>query len=272
MAFSGYSINGISLNDRTRGWSNLRSGTNTQGGITNALNKVPRPGRPGYNPGPKTFSEQIVVFVVRCSRASLESLLNLCAAATILTQTDDPTKELRVELASAIPNGDEPMDRSFDVTVTLSAYDGVWRDVANTDIGPVTIASPTQALTMLTGIGAPVSDMSIFIRGIFGQFTLTDSGGSFLKTTRAWTAGTATNGLLYVGLTGQAFLANESSPFVPVSDASQYIDTSGNGGFQLTPQLVSGNPTNRQVGLSLVTLTQTSTTLRVRAKRAFRMN
>lgn len=266
-----YSINGISIHDATRGWRVLRAGTNTQGGITNALSKTPAPGRNGYVPSPHTFSEQIIVFVVRVTRASLDSLLTLCAAATILSLTSDATKEMRVELSSAIPSGDAPFDAEFDVTVTLSAYEGVWRDVTTVTVGPTTIATPTQTLTMLSDISAPVSDMNIFLRGVFGQFTLVDSGGSWLKTTQAW-SGLSTTGLLYVGSTGQAFLANESSPWTPVSDMSQFVDVSGNGGFKLTPSMVSGNPAVRQVSLSLTTLTQTSTTLRVQAKRAYRMN
>lgn len=271
MTFAGYSINGIALHNSARGWRLLRAGTNTQGGITNALNKVPFPGRNGYLPAPKTFSEQIIVFVVRTPRAALEDLLVLAAAATSLTRTDDATKEMLVELSSAIPSGDEPLDGAFDVSITLSAYQGVWRDVADTTEGPVTIASPSQVITVMAGNGAPVVDASVFIRGVFGDFTLTDSAGSFLKTAKSW-PGSSTTGLLYVGSTQQAFVANESSPWVPVSDASQYIDVSGNGGFRMTSQMVSGNPSSTQVSLTLVTLTQTSVTLRVKGKRSYRMN
>lgn len=266
-----YSLNGISLQDQTRGWRILRDGTSTQLGITKTLNKVPSPGRPGYRPGPSTYTEQIVVFLIRCTRAGLEPLLTLCEAATSLTRTDDPTKELYVELASSPATSDAPFDGMFDVTITLSAYEGVWRDVDAVTVGPTAITSPVQTFDILTGLSAPVFDADIFIRGVFGQFTLTDSGGSFLKTTKAWT-GSSSTGLLYSGSTNQAFLANESSPWTPVQDMSQYIDVSGNGGFRLTPKMVSGNPSVREVELSLTTLSQTSTTLRVRAKRAYRMN
>lgn len=271
MAFSGYSINGIALHDQTRGWKILRDGTSTQGGITRTLGKAPSPGRPGYTPAPSTYTEQAIIFVVRCTRAGLEPLLALCDAAYSLTRTDDPTKEAYVELASALPTSDAPMDGMFDVAITLIAYEGVWRDVSAVTAGPTTVGSPIQTFVMLSGLSAPIFNEQIFLRGVFGQFTLVDSGGSFLKTTRAW-PGSSSTGLLFVGATNQAFLANESNPWVPVSDASQYIDVSGNGGFRLTPQMVSGNPFIRQVSLSLTTLSQTSTTLRVQAKRTYRMN
>lgn len=276
MPFTGYSLNDIPLHDQARGWKILRDGTSTQGGITNSLNKVSLPGRPGYNPAPSTYTEQAVILTLRCTRAGLEPLLVLCAAATELKRTDDATKVARVQLASAIPTSDAPLDSMFDVTITLIIPDGAWRDV---DFAPtvsdgtqaIAITTPTQAITALSGLAAPVFDALVFVRGVFGQFTLTDSGGSFLKTTRSW-PGTATTGLLYNGLTNQAFFANDATPFVPVSDASQYIDVSGNGGFRLTPSLVSGNPAVRQVSLSIVTLSQTSTAFRIRAKRAYRMN
>jgi hypothetical protein len=266
-----YSINGRTLHEGHAGWRILRSGTNTQGGISNTLNKVPAPGRNGYVPAPHTFTEQIVVFVVRTPRERLDELLALCASATTLTRTADATKMLRVELASAIPAGAAPFDATFDVAITLSAYEGVWRDTDLVTVGPVTVASPSQTLYMLNDLSAPILDHDIFLRGVFGQMVLLDSGGSWLKTARAW-PGSSTTGLLFVSSSKQAFVANESSPWVPVSDASQYVDVSGNGGFQLTPELVSGNPADRRVKLTLTTLTQTSTTIRVRARRSYRMN
>ena len=273
-----YSINGIPLHDALRGWRVLRAGTNTQGGITKTVGKVPSPGRPGYTPSPNTFTEQMIIFNMRVTRASLESLLMLCDAATTLTRTDDPTKFAAVELSSAIPSSDAPLDAMFDVTITLIAYQGLWRDVtfpagaAGADgVSPIAITTPVQSIIVMNDLSGPIFDGSLFLRGVFGQFTLTDSGGSSLKTTRVW-PGTASNGLLFFGSTNQAFFANETDPFTPLTDASQYIDVSGNGGFRMTPKMVSGNPAVRRVELSLTTLTQTSTTLRLKAKRAYRMN
>lgn len=267
-----YSLNGKALNEGHSGWHILRDGTNTQGGITNSITKVGAPNRPGYTPAPTTYTEQLLIFKVRTPLARLEELLALCAAATSLTRTADSSKEAYVEPVSAIPTSDEPWDAWQDVTITLSVYQGVWRDVTTVVEGPTDITTPTQAFTgLFDDLSAPIFDADIFIRGVFGEFTLTDSGGSWLKTTRAW-PGSGSSGLLFIGSTRQAFTAVESDPWTPVSDASQYIDESANGGFRLTPKLVSGNPADREVQLSLTTLTQTSTTLRVRAKRAYRMN
>jgi hypothetical protein len=158
-----------------------------------------------------------------------------------------------------------------DVTITLSAYQGVWRDKDKVTVGPVDITTPVQALNVLSGMSAPVYDGEIFLRGVFGDFTLVDTAsGSWLKTARAW-PGSSSTGLLYIGATQQAFSANESNPWVPVADMSGYIDVSPNGGFRMSPVFVGGDPADRRVELSLTTITQTSTTLRVRAKRAYRM-
>jgi len=266
-----YNLNGIALHDATRGWRIMRGGTNTKIGITNSLTQVAAPGRNGYRPAPHTFREQMFVFVVRTTLEGLEPLLALCAAAHTLTRTDDATRMARVELASAMPSSDAPRDSMQDVAITFVAYEGVWRDVNAPTASPIGVTSPVQTITMLSDLSAPIDDADIFIRGVFGQFTLLDSGGSWLKTTMSW-PGSSSTGLLYAGSTGQAFLANESSPWVPVTDRSQYVDVSGNGGLKLTPNLVSGNPAVREVSFKLTTLSQTSTTIRVRAKRAYRMN
>lgn len=266
-----YSLNGVSLNEGHTGWRILRPGTNTQGGINNALVQSRVPNRPGYKPGPHTFSEAMVALTVRTPRARLEELLNLVDAATILTRTADPTKQAYIEVANASVNGDEPLDGAFDVTITLVIFDGVWRDTDPVIFGAASVTSPVQNFELLVGIGAPVFDADIFLRGVFGEFTLRDAGGSHLKTVRAW-PGSSSTGILWIGSTQQAFLAAEANPWVPVSDASQYVDQSGNGGFRITPRLVSGNPANRRAELELTTLSQTSTTLRVRAKRSYRVN
>ena len=266
-----YMINGVSIHEGHTGWRVLRSGTNTQGGITNNLIKVSTPNRPGYSQAPSTFAEQVIVLVVRTPRNRLDELLALCAEAKTLTLNDDPLRVLNVELASAIPAGEAPFDSLFDVTVTLSAYEGVWRDRDLQAVGPTDVTAPVQNFSILPGISAPVFDGDFFLRGVFGEFTLLDvASGSWVKTIRAW-PGTASTGLLYVGSTQQAFSANESNPWVPVSDMSNYIDVSGNGGFRMSPMLVSGNPKNREVQLKLTTLSQTNTTLRIRARRAYRM-
>ena len=110
--------------------------------------------------------------------------------------------------------------------------------------------------------------MDIYLRGVFGEFQLTDSAGHWLRTTGAW-AGSATTGLMFSGSTGQAFLTNNAAPWTPVADRSNMIDVSGGGGFRITPLLDASNPGDRRGRMSLTTLTQTNVELRVRVKNAY---
>lgn len=267
-----YSLDGISLHEGHTGWRILRSGTQTQGGISKNLVQARVPGRPGYKPGASTTNEAMVTFAVRTPRARLEELLAVVDAAKVLTRTDDPTKVAYIQAGAATPNGDEPFDGAFDVQITLVIYDGVWRDTDVVEFGPANITDPVQGFTMLSGLGAPIFDADVYVKGVFGEFTLKDAGGSHLKTTKNWGLGAADKGLLWIGSTQQAFLSNNSDPWTPVADASQYVDVSAHGGFRLTPVFVGGDPKVRRVELEMTTLSQTSTALRVRARRAYRMN
>lgn len=261
----------------------LRDGTNTQGGITNSLNKVSLPGRPGFSPAPYTFTEQLVVFNIRCTRKGLEPLLVLCDNAQWLSRTDDPTKQAKVQLVSAIPSSDAPFDSMFDVTVSLVIPSGSWEDTdylttfmdGSQKIG---VASSRQTILTAPGLSAPIFDLQIFLRGPFRQMTLTDAGGSWLKTTREW-PGNINNGLLYNGSTNQSYLSNNSSPWLPVSDAGAYVDVSANGGFRITPSIITPSgqtsmlsPSSTSGVLTLETLIQTNVEFRIRAKRRYRMN
>lgn len=267
-----FAVNGVALQNDTYGWKVLRDGTSTKLGVSRNLSKVASPGRPGYTPAPTAPTEQLLIFTMRVKRTGLEALMTLLEAATVVTRIDDATRCVYVELASALVSSDAPQDLMQDVTVTLSAYEGVWRDVNSTDLGPTAITTPTQVIDILSGaISAPVYDADIYIRGVFGQFQLVDSRGSFLKSSKAW-PGDSSHGMLWVGATSQAFLAADASPFVPVQDMSQYVDQSGNGGFRLTPQMVSGDPGTRRAELTLTTLTQASTYFRARIKSAYRID
>lgn len=266
-----YSINDVDLNNPDRGWVVLRKGTQAVSGVTKALTKVNVPGYDGYFRAPSTRTEQILVFNMLSPLTELENLLALLTAPSLaVRRDDDPTREAYAELVSAIPSGEYPKDSMVTLTVTLSVYGAAWRDSVMNVYGPTVVSNPIQSVIVLPGLSAPVRDMDVFISGVFGQFTLLDSGGSWVKSTAAW-PGSSTTGMLYVGATGQVFIANTSSPWVPVSDAGHLVDVSGGGGFKITPEIIGGDPSTRQGRLTLTTLTQTSTNITVRAKGAYSM-
>lgn len=267
-----YSVNGINLDDEDRGWRVLRKGTQAIFGITKRLTSVVVPGYDGVFKAPSTRSEQPLIFQVLSKRENVEELLALLDRPTlIVTKNDDPTRSAAGELVSAIPSGEFPFDDLVYITVTININGGAWRSVTSTITGPITITDPVQQITLLDGISAPIRDMDVFIGGVIGQFQLVDSQGSWLKSTQAWVPNTSGTGMLYVGATGQTFVANVANPWTPVSDAGHLVDVSGGGGFKMTPELVSGDPAVRRAHLTLTTLTQTSATIRVRAKNAYSM-
>ena len=264
-----YSINGIPLDNTTYGWSLLRKGTNPFAGITRERTEVKVPGYDGYFMGPSTRSEKIIVLRVKTPQAGLEPLMALVDTQSgVLSRTEDPSRVAAFELSSALPDGEFPEDHTVYLTITLIVPGGAWRDSAAVLTGPTTITGPSQVVSVLPGISAPVRDMDVYIRGVFGEFVLTDSQGSSLRTTSAW-SGSSGTGLLYVGATGQAFLANNAAPWTPVTDMSHKIDVSGGGGFKITPYLNPSDPSDRVGRLTLTTLTQTSVEFRTRARGAY---
>ena len=267
-----YLINGIPLDNDARGWVVLRGGTSAFSGIVKRLTQVTVPGYDGYFRAPSSRMEQTLIFRMKTPLTGLESLLSLLDQPNLLVSKEgDATKNAPAELVSAIPSGQFPMDELIYLTVTLSVFGAAWRSVAATIFGPDTVSNPVQEFYLLDGISAPVRDMDVFIGGVIGQFDLRDSQGSWLKSTAAWSPNTTSTGVLYVGATGQTFVANTASPWVAVSDAGNLVDVSGDGGFKITPAFVNGNPDVRRGHLTLTTLTQTSATIRVRAKGAYSM-
>jgi len=266
-----YSLNGIQLDNEAKGWRVLRRGTQVLSGISKELTKVKVPGYDGYFRAPSTRSEQMMIINVRTPLESLEELMALVATPTVVVTKDgDATREAIAELVSAIPSGDFPEDSLVDLTITLNVWGAAWRDVTATVYGPYTVADPVMDIEILTGISAPIRDFDVFLAGDFDEFELVDDGGSWLKSTASWT-GSGTTGMLYVGSTGQTFLANTTSPWVPVSDAGHLVDVSGGGGFKITPQNEVGDPSSRHGKLTLTTLEQTSTAISIRAKGAYAM-
>ena len=266
-----YLINDVNLDDPSRGWELLRGGTNIIPGITKSVSQVTVPGYDGYFRAPSDKVAPPLILRVKSSLSSLEALLALVDSPTLtVKKSDDLTREVPAELLSALTSGEFPEDEKVYLTITLNLFGTAWRDVDSTTYGPTTVADPIQSFVVMDGLSAPVRDMDIFLSGVFDQFELEDSNGSWLKSTAAW-SGSGTTGMLYVGATGQVFVANTSDPWVPVSDAGHLVDVSGGGGFKITPEIVGGNPDVRQGRLTLTTLDQTSVALTIRGKGAYAM-
>ncbi len=264
-----YSIDGTPLDNEAMGWRLMRTGTTALGGIVRERTEIKVPGYDGYFRAPATVKARTLVFRVTTPLASLEPLLALVDTPRgLLCRTDDPTRVADFEMVSAIPSSTSQGDEFVSVTVTLSIPGAAWRDAEPSVFGPVTIANASQTLDLPIPLSAPVRDADVFLGGEFDEFQLVDSAGSWLRSTGPITT-TSTSGVLYIGATGQAFLANKSAPWTPLADVSNLIDVSGGGGFKITLRLEPGDPSDRRGRLTLTTTEQTDTDFRVRIRGAY---
>lgn len=269
-----YTINSIPLDNETYGWSLLRR-TQIISGYSKRLQNVEIPGRAGVLPGvPATRGAVSSTLVIRTPGMHVETLYSLFeqnGGVGYLELDDDPTRRATFELGSIESTGITAKDELVNVSVTIRIPTADWRDLTQTSVGPTSVTAPVQTFNLMTGISADIRDMDIVIGGAFGNFELKDLGsGSWLKTVKTW-AFAGTNGLLYIGATGQAFRVANSAPWTPLEDVTDMIDVSGGGGFRMTPRTVSGNPSNRRAELQLTTTAQSGVTFRMRGYNAYIM-
>ena len=274
-----YTINGVSMGRgsmNSMGWAIMRSGTAQLGGITKDINRVVVPGYDGYFQAPSTRTEQVLVFNIQTPRENLEALMAVLehvgydAAFPRLGKIEVSVAEGKAayyELVSAIPSSDQPSDRMVQVTATLNIPYGGWRDEDTTQTDVNITTNPQVITTIGFGISLPIRDMDIFIKGNVGTMQITDSGGSWLRTTGDYIY-SAGNGIFYQGSTGRAFLATDSSPWTALSDIGFAIDVSG-GGFKMTPKFDPTAPNTRSASLTVLSTLLSSVALKVRWRGAY---
>ncbi len=281
MADTNYTINGVSMGRESMnsmGWAIMRAGTNQLGGIARDINRVVVPGYDGYFQAPSTRQEQVLVFNIKTPRENLETLLAVLAhvgydsAFPTLGKIEVSVasgKAAYYELASAIPSSDRPSDNVVTVTATLNIPYGGWRDTSTTETTTSVTTNPQVITTIGSGISLPIRDMDVFIQGNVGTMQITDSGGSWLRTTSDYVY-SAGYGILYQGSTGRAFQATTAAPYTPVSDIGFAVDISG-GGFRMTPKFTPTTPDTRSVELTALSTLLSGVSLKVRWRGAYVM-
>lgn len=274
-----YSINGVSMGRpslNSMGWAVLRSGTAQLGGITRSINKVTVPGYDGYFPAPADRTDQVMVFTIRTPRENLDALLATLAHVGVdsnfprLGKIEVSTasgKAAYYELASAIPSSDFPNDRLVDVTATLNIPYGGWRDVSTTTTTTSITTNPQTITSIGSGISLPIRDADIFIGGNVGTMQITDSAGSWLRTTSAYSF-VSGSGIFFQGSTGRAFRATAAAPWTPTADLGFAVDCSG-GGFRMTPKFSPSTPNTRNIELTVLSTLLSSVSLVVRWRGAY---
>lgn len=274
-----YSVNGVNIGDtslNSMGWVLLRGGTTALGGITRAITSVVVPGYDGYFQAPSRNTEQTLVFNIKTPRENLEALMAVLANVGsdsafprlgVITVSTDADRAAYYELVSAIPSSVHPSDRLVTVTATLNIPYGGWRDKTATVTDAAIPTNPTIVTTIGSGISLPVRDMDVFIQGDVGTMQITDSAGSWLRTTNDYTYSSG-YGLFYQGATGRAFQATDAAPFTPVADLGFAVDASG-GGFKMTPYFDPTTPNTRSVQLSVLSTQVSDVAIKVRWRGAY---
>lgn len=269
-----YIINGVDIgaaSNNTMDWVLLRNGTSQLGGITRELTRVKVPGYDGFFPAPSTHTEQTLVFTIQTPRENLEALLAVLAHTGYdasfpgygkIEVSTASGKAAYYVLASAIPSSNQPSDRLVNVTATLEVPSGAWRDESTTVTTTSIPSSPTTISTIGSGISLPISDADIFIGGNVGTMQITDSAGSWLRTTSAYTYD-AGYGIFYQASTGRAYKATTGSPWVPTADLGFAVDVSG-GGFKITPKFNPTTPDTRAGELTVLSTLVSGVSVKVR--------
>ena len=274
-----YLINGVNIGyaeANSMGWVLLRNGSNPLAGITRSLNPVTVPGYDGHFAAPSTRTAQTMILVIQTPRENLESLLAVLAHVGYdsaqprlgkIEVSTGPGQAAYYELASALPSSTQPNDQLVRVTATLQIPSGSWRDESATTTTTTIDANPEVITTIGTGSSLPIHDMDVFIGGNVGTMQITDSAGSWLRTTSAYTFESG-YGIYYQGTTGRAFKAADASPWTAVADLGFAVDVSG-GGFKMTPKFNPATPNTRSAELTVLSTLLTGVSLTVRWRGAY---
>jgi hypothetical protein len=274
-----YSINGVNIGYAAANameWVLLRNGTTQLGGITRSLNSVTVPGYDGHFSAPATRAAQTLIFTIQTPRENLEALLAVLAhvgydaSFPTLGKIEVSTavgQAAYYELASAIPSSTRPNDEVVRVTATLVIPSGAWRDESTTTTTVSIPSSPTVVTTIGSGISLPISDSDIFIEGNVGTMQITDTAGSWLRTTGDYVFESG-YGVFYQASTGRAYKAANASPWVPVGDLGFAVDVSG-GGFKITPKFTPTAPNIRASELTVLSTLVSGVSVKVRWRGAY---
>ena len=273
-----YSINGVNIGEagfNSMDWVLLRAGTNPLGGVTKEITKVTVPGYDGYFQAPSTRTEQVLVLNIQSPRENVEALMAVLSHVGydtafptfgVLSVNAATDQAAYFELVSALPSSTFPSDEKVTVTATLNIPYGGWRDTETTETTASITTNPTT-VSVASGISLPVRDMDVFIQGNVGTMQISDSAGSWLRTTGDYVYASG-NGIFYQGSTGRAFKATTASPWVATADLGFAVDVSG-GGFKMTPKFNPAVPNTRAAELTVLSTLLTDVSLTIRWRGAY---
>lgn len=229
-----YKINGVSLNDETRGWKLLR-GSIPVSALEFAASSFDLPGRDGSTTFIPTRRPVSFTFKVRSTLETRDDLLALFGGYGVYIHPEDTDREHFLAngytLSSSVDEYHEALGFAVD-TFIVEIPEGCWRD-ANTVTSPkLAAATPTATTNIFTGISAPVQDALVRIQGPIENAQVQDSGGSFFAVDGTIPPGAY---LRYESATGRAWMTSGDT-WVGGTELTGEIDMGGPRGlFEITP-------------------------------------
>jgi len=261
-----FSLNGVALDDETRGWlvgEESQPLTVTELELTNIV----AAGRDGFVPLPaRRVAAPTFPLVIETPRANLQALRALIRRpGLILTDSNFPGAEAALELLTLSPVGYGPEDEIVELTALFRTPGVFWRDTAATTTAAAALSSGSVAVSALAGLSAPVRDAVIRVKGGATNLVATDSQGSFFGYTDVLAAG---EWLRFDSESGRAWLT-ATDTWTGGTEVTGKINTGPGSYFlELTPAFT--DPDTRAAVLTVTSSARTgSPTIEVRGRNAY---
>lgn len=247
-----YRINGVALNDRTRGWTLVRESIPVSS-LEYTNNTFDISGIDGTIAFPTTRRPVSFTFTIKSALESRPALLALLSSPSIVITSDDPARSNYSAsgylIGSSVDTYHEALGWAKDSFV-IEIPGGCWRSTTTTTSPVVTAVAPSVVFDVFTGISAPVQDAIIRLKGPLTDAQVQDSSGSFFVVEGAIADGSFVR---FESASGRAWLTT-SDTWVGGTELTGEVDYGGpRGMFEITP-----NFTNPDTRTGKLTLSQTA--------------
>lgn len=248
-----YKLGGVLLDNPSKGWY-TQMGSEPYTGFSRDAVSLTIPGRDGVVGGlTLDRGPAILPLKMRMPASRLREFLALMDVSTKIA-TVDGLYEAVVEPLSASPSNLPTATPVVDVDCTWRVPSGVWRDVATTTGTPVPLTSGNITADVLPGLGAPVRDLSLRVKGPVNTVRIED-----VRTNSWWSYPFAVSaGQSIIFTNGFAVLSNfaDSNWDDYTTNVTDKIDYGGpRGRFELLPMFTGSDPANRKGQVRVKTTT-----------------
>ena len=257
-----YALNGIDVDDNDYDWV-LLAVSSPLPGIANRVQSLIVGGQDGNIPVPMSEDSPVITLVIRVPFETNETFLALCDAAALTLTHDSYSAAVELLTVSAADLG---MDY-VDYAVVLRFSGMAWRDPSVSTSAAAAISTTPIAVSILSGISAPVRDAIVRVAGSVTGLRVTDTQGSYFEYLANIPSGSY---LRFEAATGRAFVTTTNT-WVGGTEVTSSIDYGPGPYFlSLTPKFTT--PETRAAGLTVTTTARASSpTIEVRAAGAYRV-